>query len=186
MKNIYELLTAIGIDLPEDKKADFDKEFAANYKTVAEVDKITTARDNYKSQLETAQTALKEFEGVDVSELNGKITKLQGDLAAAETAHQQKIADMEFSAALESAITASGARNSKAVRPFLDIDTLKASKNQADDIKAALEKVKTDEAWLFGADEPINNAVKETNGTFTGKAFDSLRAAMGLPAENKS
>ena len=36
-----------------------DKAVLANYKTVAEVEKITTARDNYKSQLETAQTALK-------------------------------------------------------------------------------------------------------------------------------
>lgn len=59
MKNIYTLLSEIGITVPEEKKADFDKAVLANYKTVAEVEKITTARDNYKSQLETAQTALK-------------------------------------------------------------------------------------------------------------------------------
>lgn len=43
MKNIYELLSAAGIELPEDKKADFDKAFAENYKTIAEVNKITTS-----------------------------------------------------------------------------------------------------------------------------------------------
>ncbi len=52
MKNIHELLAAIGITVPEDKKADFDTAVNENYKTVAEVDKIRTARDTYKQSLE--------------------------------------------------------------------------------------------------------------------------------------
>ena len=59
MKNIHTLLSEIGITIPDEKKAELDKAVLANYKIVAEVEKITTARDNYKSQLETAQTALK-------------------------------------------------------------------------------------------------------------------------------
>ena len=42
MKNIHDILTAYGITLPEDKKADFDKELLANYKTVADYDKQAT------------------------------------------------------------------------------------------------------------------------------------------------
>lgn len=185
MKNIQELLSAIGIELPEDKKADFDKEFAANYKTVAEVSKISSARDSYKSQLETAQNALKEFEDVDVGELNGKIRQLTDDLAAAEAAHKAQLAEMEFASVLDSAISASGARDAKSVKAHLDLDMLKDSKNQTEDIKAALDAVKADKGYLFGAGEPINNAVKETNGTFTGGTSDAMRAAMGLPVEKK-
>lgn len=48
-------------------------------------ERLETERDNYKSQLETAQTALKKFEGVNVEELKGEIEKLNGDLAAKET-----------------------------------------------------------------------------------------------------
>ena len=59
MKNIHTLLSEIGFTVPEDKKVDFEKAFADNYKTVSEVEKLRTSRDNYKSQLETAQTALK-------------------------------------------------------------------------------------------------------------------------------
>ena len=85
MINIYELLVKYNLTIPEDKKAEFEEAFKANYKTVAEVEKITTARDNYKSQLETAQTALKEFEGVDVKELQGKgIAKLMIEKIKAE------------------------------------------------------------------------------------------------------
>lgn len=85
MKNIHTLLSEIGFTVSEDKKVDFEKAFADNYKTVSEVEKLRTSRDNYKSQLETAQTALKKFEGVNVEELKGEIKKLNGDLAAKET-----------------------------------------------------------------------------------------------------
>ncbi len=37
MQNIYDILGGIGLTVPEDKKADFDKAVNENYKTVAEV-----------------------------------------------------------------------------------------------------------------------------------------------------
>lgn len=163
MKNIYEILTEIGVEIPADKKGDFEKALSANYKTVAEVEKITTARDTYKSQLKTAQNALKEFEGVDVKDLQDKIRDLNSDLAKKDTEYAQKIDDMEFNSVLDSAITSSGAKNSKAVKALLDIDSLKASKNQADDIKQALETVKTENDYMFESKEPIKNPVRETN-----------------------
>ena len=116
MKNIHTLLSEIGFTVPEDKKVDFEKAFADNYKTVSEVEKLRTSRDNYKSQFETAQTALKKFEGVNVDELKGEIKKLNGDLATKETEYQTRIADMEFNSVLDGAISESGARNSKAVK----------------------------------------------------------------------
>lgn len=187
MKNIHTLLTEIGIEIPEDKKADFEKAFSENYKTVAEVNKITAARDNYKEQLETAQTSLKEFEGIDVKDLQGKITQLTSDLQTKETEYQNKIADMEFTSVLDTAISKSGAKNAKAVKALLDLDTLKKSKNQADDISKALEDIKSENDYMFGSEEPFKNAVRDTgnNGGNSGSSFDAIRAAMGLPAEDK-
>ena len=101
MKNIETILSEIGLEIPEDKKADFETLFNDNYKTVSEVEKIRTSRDNYKEQLETAQTALKEFEGIDVKDLQGKITALTNDLNTKETEYQNKIADMEFNSTLD-------------------------------------------------------------------------------------
>ena len=163
MKNIFEILSNSGVEVPEDKKTELTKQIAENYKTVAEFDKVKNRleveRDNYKDSLETAQNALKEFDGVDVKELNGKITQLTSDLAKKDSEYQGKIADMEFNSVLDSAIFASGARNSKAVKALLEIEALKGSKNQEYDIKKAIEAVKTENDFLFGADEPINNVV---------------------------
>lgn len=188
MKNIHTLLSEIGIEIPEEKKAEFDKTLLANYKTVAEVEKITTARDNYKSQLETAQNALKEFEGVDVKDLQGKIENLNNELKTKETEYQNKIADMEFNSVLDGAITKSGARNAKAVKALLDLEALKSSKNQAEDISKALETVKSENDFMFTSQEPFKNPVGDTGngGGFGGNNDDAMRAVMGLPLDNKN
>lgn len=185
MKNIHEILKELGIEIPDDKKAGFDTAVNENYKTVAETDKLRTARDTYKTQLDEVSGKLKAFEGVDVNALKGEITKLQNDLTAKDTEYQQKLADMEFDTDLETAISASGAKNAKAVRALLDIDVLKASKNRKDDIKAALDKTKTDNDYLFKSDEPIMNPTAPTNtGGGTSDPLAAMRAAMGLPTKN--
>ena len=56
---------------------------------------------------------------------------------------------MAFDHALEAAITGANGRNAKAIRALLDVDTLKSSKNQEADIKAALEAVQKDNGYLF-------------------------------------
>jgi hypothetical protein len=150
--------------------------------------RLETERDNYKSQLETAQTALKKFEGVNVDELKGEIEKLNGDLATKETEYQTRIADMEFNSVLDGAISESGAKNAKAVKALLDLENLKTSKNQADDIKKALEQVKSENGYMFGSDEPFQNPVGATdtgNGGTGSNPLASMRAAMGLSAEKK-
>ena len=132
--------------------------------------------DEYKSQLDTAKETLKGFEGVDVSALQGEITKLNGTLASKEAEYKSKIADMEFDSVLEAAINGSKAKNAKAVKALLDLDTLKSSKNQTEDIKKALEAVKADNDYLFGSDEPILNPVAPQSGT-GGKGISGVEAA---------
>ncbi|MDC7289582.1 phage scaffolding protein [Blautia schinkii] len=143
-------------------------------------------RDNYKGQLETAQTALKEFEGVDVKELQGKIQTLTNDMAAKEAEYQGKIADMQFTDLLKGEIQKRGGRNEKAIMGILDVNALKESKDQSKDITAALDAIKESDAYLFGSDEPIDNPVILGGGT---GGIDSntatLRAAMGLSAPSK-
>lgn len=107
-----------------------------------DVTKLTTERDNFKNQYETAQTALKGFEGVDVNELQTKISTLNTQLANKDTEWQGKLDELEFSGLLKDAVKGAGARNDKAVIALLDVANLKKSKNRQADITTALEAVK--------------------------------------------
>ncbi len=134
--------------------------------------KLEAERDNYKSQLETAQETLKSFDGVDVNDLKGKITQLTNDLTAKETEYQGKLADIEFTNAIESALNGAGAKNIKAVKALLDIDALKSSKNQAEDIKNALETVKSENDYLFQTEQPKGWGQRQNNTTGNADAVE--------------
>lgn len=189
MKNIYDILKDFGMEVPEDKKADFDKAWKENYRTKSDYDKVAGQRDDYKTSLDTVNAKLKEFEGVDVEDLKGQIVKLQGDLRKKDDEYAAKEAERDFNNSLDKAITAAGGRNPKAIRGMLDLEALKGSKDQTEDIKKALEAVKKSDSYLFGSEEPFLNPVGPTNnnggdGGSMG-SLASIRAAMGLPTEKK-
>ena len=114
---------------------------------------IKAENENLKTQLQTAKDGLKAFEGVDVKDLQGQIMQLQRDLADKDAAHQTELANMAFDRALEGAITAAKGKNAKAIKALLDVDTLKASKNQEADIKTALEGLQKESGYLFDTDD---------------------------------
>ena len=176
MKNIHEILKGYDIEIPADKKAEFDKAVLDNYKTVAEAEKLRTARDNYKSQLDDATQKLEGFKGVNVEELQGKISALTDDLASQKAAFDKQLADRDFDDMLNAAINGSKAKNVKAVRALLDLEAIKASENQSAAIEAALKKVKEENDYLFTSEEPIDNGqfVGGTTPNPTVKTLDDL------------
>lgn len=127
-----------------------------------DINGIKQERDTYKTQLSTAQATLKSFEGVNISELQGKIQTLTTELA-----------ERDFNDLLKSTAEGFKPRDIKAVMPFLDVDKLKASKNQESDIKAALEIVKKEKGYLF-QDTSIPRVVAPTPGP-GGEKTDNTR-----------
>lgn len=119
------------------------------------------------------------------------VEKYQPLVKKAFTSFINEIVNQKITSALtpeeaeDEAIKTAGGRNEKAVMAMLDMDTLKASKNQSEDIKKALETVKESDAYLFGTDEPFSNPVGATGGTGGngGDNLSAIRAAMGLPAK---
>lgn len=65
----------------------------------------------------------------------------------------------QINAVLDGAISKSGAKNTKAVKALLDLDALKTSKNQAEDITKALNEIKKDNDYMFTSDEPFQNPI---------------------------
>lgn len=193
MKNIFELMKEFGFEVPEDKKKDFEKAVLENYRTVkdyeAQKEKLETAEQK-ASASETTINSLKEdlkkFEGVDVTGLQQKITDLETDLQTKETEFQQKLADRDFDDLLTESIHGAKGKNAKAIRALLDVDALKTSKNQKDDVAAAIKALTEaeDSKMLFGeADEAaeigdVIGSVKQKSG---GTDDAVMRAAMGLP-----
>ena len=79
MKRLMEILKANGIEIPEEKQADVKKAFFESYKSVGEynktVTKLTEARDGLQTRLDTAETTLKAFEGMDAEKVKAELAE---------------------------------------------------------------------------------------------------------------
>ncbi len=131
-----------------------------------ELEQVRTELEQTKTQLQEANTTINGFK--DYDQVKAQVEEYKTKYEQSTTEYETKIADMQFGTALESAITSAGGRNAKAVKALLDVDALKASKNQEADIKAAIEACQKDNGYLFGAAEPINNPVGPTQGPALG------------------
>ena len=105
--------------------------------------KLEDERDSYKTQLETATQKLEGFKDVNVEELKGQIATLTKSLADEKANYEKQLADRDFDDLLNGEIRGSKAKNVTAVRALLDVETLKTSKNQKDDIAAAIRSTHT-------------------------------------------
>ena len=193
MKNIFEIMKEYGLEVPEDKKKDFEKAVLENYKTVSDYETQSEKLKTAEGKVTTLTESLDKFKDVDVEELNQTIAGFKTDLANKDQELKDKIADRDFNDLLKDSIASVKGRNAKAITALLDLDELKASKNQKEDIAAALKTLSEaeDSRMLFGEPEltvlgkgnPIGTVTK--GGNADGDA--AMRAAMGLPpaAEQK-
>ena len=187
MKNIFEIMKEYGLEVPEEKKKDFEKTVLDNYKTVSDYEIQSEKLKTTEGKVTTLTESLDKFKDVNVDELNSTIATLKTDLANKDQELKDKIADRDFNDLLKDSITSVKGRNAKAITALLDLETLKASKNQKEDITAALKTLAEaeDSKMLFGEPEPyvlgkgdpIGSVIKTGN-----QASDAtMRAVMGLP-----
>lgn len=194
MRNILTILKELGIDVPEDKQESLNSAVAENYKTVSDYnkqkEKLDAANDTITANdtaIKDLQTKLDGFKDVDVSGLNQRIKDLETEKANIQKDYDTKIADRDFNDLVKESITAVKGKNSKAIAALLDMDTLKASKNQKEDIANALKALteKEDSKMLFGEPEPnpvgTGNIIGQVTKPDSNVNDAAMRAAMGLP-----
>ncbi len=188
-----EELEALGLN-----KEQIDKVLDIHHREHDPVRKeLETAQEDLKNEKEKTSTQettirdlkkdLEEFRDADVSGMKKKIEDLEADIKTKDADHQKEIADRDFNDLLKESITASKGRNMKAITALLDMDALKASKNQKEDVAAALKTLMEaeDSKMLFGEPEPnpvgTGNFIGQVQKTGSNTEDAALRAAMGLP-----
>ena len=193
MKNIETILSECGVQMTDEQKTAVEKAVGENYKPIADwqkqVDKVT----NLTEQLTEAKDAMKKFEGVDPDALKNEIASLNQKLTDKDAEYQNQIADRDFQDNVKNVIAKYKGKNEKAIKALLDMDTLKASKNQNDDLDKAMKALTEaeDSKMLFGESDgqvigggnPIGIINKGGNQN---TATNQMRSIMGLPPVNNT
>lgn len=116
-----------------------------------------------------------------------QIEDLKDDLEKKDEEYQRQISGRDFDDLLKESISQAKGRNAKAITALLDVEKLKESKNQKDDVAAALKALseQEDSKMLFGEPDPKPVGNGHLIGQVTGgtQTYDDarMRAVMGLP-----
>lgn len=166
MKNIHEILTEIGIEVPEEKKADFDKTFGENYKTIADyqkqkdkLDKATADIENANKNIKELNDTIKNYEGTDdtIKTLQEKVTAYEKAEADRVQAEKDRKADEEMNARIAETIgdvefINEFTKNSiyQAIKDGVKADSTKG-------VKSIFEELTKDKEGIFkNPQDPIN------------------------------
>ena len=164
-----EFLKAMG--LTEEQIADVMKE---NGKDVEAAKAKYADYEDLKTRLTDADKAIEGFKAMDIDGIQKAAADWKQKAEQAEKDAAAKVAEMQFSGLLDTAITAAKGRNAKAIRALLDMDALQGSKNQSEDVKTAIEALKKENGYLF---DDVSTPPPFAAGTGTAKVGGMTKEA---------
>lgn len=119
----------------------------------ADITREKEAAQDAQTQLEAAnktiaglKKAAKEFDGVNVKELQEKLSTLQGR-------YDTDLAAMRRDSAIELALTKARAKSGIAAKAMLDLEKIKLEDGKLTGLDEQLEALKKDNGWLFEEDD---------------------------------
>ena len=148
---------------------------------------LQTELDGLKGQLKDAGETIEGFKKLDVDSIKAAADDWKAKAEAAEKTAAEQIQALKFEHALDGALTGAKAKNAKAVKALLQADALKL--NEADGsilgLKEQLEKIKSENDYLFESDTPTPKIVMggKPKNVITDPMILSARKAAGLPVE---
>lgn len=112
MKNIFEILKKLGVEIPSETKAEMEREVTENYKTISEFDRQKAKLDNAIENNATHENELKQRDndllslqtqlktaGVDTEKLSALQTSfdtLNTDYSTSKTAHEKAMSEQKY------------------------------------------------------------------------------------------
>lgn len=136
------------------------------------------------SQLTEASKQIESFKGMDIEGVKKSADEWKARAEQAAQDAQAQVSKLKFDHALESALTGAKAKNPLAVRALLKETDLKLSEDGAIiGLDQQLEKVKTENDYLFESDTPpLKIVAGGNNKSITSDAvLEAARKAAGLP-----
>lgn len=144
--------------LTEEKAQEFiDKNIDGVFIPKARFDEVNEENKGLKSQIADRDTQLEQLKksSGDNADLKAQIEKLQGENKTQKEGYEAQIAQIaqiRLDNAVDSALTAAGAKNNKAVKAMLDMTGVKLDKEgNLTGLKEQLDGVKKSDSYMFNA-----------------------------------
>lgn len=152
MKNIIDICKDFGFEIPADKHADFLKAVNGEYKTIAEFEKVAGKLDTATKRAETAEEALKSFDGIDPANIKTQLEEANRKIKEAEENAQKQLDERDFNDALRGELDAlkfSSSAARKSIETEIRNAGLKLKNGKILGLSDLIEQMKKDDAEAF-------------------------------------
>ena len=125
-----------------------------DFVTKTRFNEVNEENKGLKSQIADRDTQLEQLKksSGDNADLKAQIEKLQGENKTQKEGYEAQIAQIRLDNAVDSALTAAGAKNNKAVKAMLDMTGVKLDKEgNLTGLKEQLDGVKKSDSYMFNA-----------------------------------
>lgn len=177
-----------GLELSDEA---IDKIMAENGKDIEKFKKDAEAAESKNAEIETlkgqlseANKQIEDFKGMDIDGIKKAADEWKEKAAQAEKDAADKITKMQFDHALEAALSGAKVKNVKAARALIDVDGLSLKDGEIPGLKDQIEKIKSENDYLFESDEAKPQFAGGSHQTEMND-MDAARAVMGLPTQTK-
>ena len=138
--------------------------------------------EDLKKQLESANKQIAEFKGMDIEGIRKAADDYKSKFEKAQKDAEEKAQAMQFDFALTNALAGAKAKNAKAVKALLDLDSLKLNGEEIVGLKEQIEKVRAENSYLFESDKKAPEVVRPTGGVAPTQTTEEAFGKMGYMA----
>ncbi len=167
----------LGDNYTEDIDKQVSEQIGKGFVARADYNAKNEAHKTLESQLAERDKQLEDLKKAsgDSEALKRQIEELQKANKTAKEEHDKAISDLKFGYALDAALAAAKVRDSLAVKAHLKQDDLKLSEDgKITGLDSQLEKLKTENDYLFESDKPSPTIGGTTPGVPGGKATKEM------------
>lgn len=152
MRNIIDLCKDFGIEIPAEQHTDFLKAVNSEYKTIAEYSKMVGKLETANKRAETAEDALKGFDGIAPADVQKQLEEANRKVQEAQDDARKQLEERDFNDALKTELDNlkfSSAAARKAVESDIRAAGLKLSGGKILGLADLIEQMKQSDAEAF-------------------------------------
>ncbi len=187
------LKTILGDAYTDEIEKKVSEEIGKGFVAKADFNAKNEALKELEGQIKERDEQLASLKKVDAEGLQKEIERLQSENKTATENYVSKIKQLELDSALDLALLTGKARDPKAVKPFLDLGTVKLEDGKLSGLEEQLKSLREEKGFLFDIQEENNSGATVDSGSEHGGGGGSIdsfiasaRKAAGLPdAETK-
>ena len=178
MEDISEILKKHEIEIPDDKKDDFYKEFRSSYKSTAELDRLREKKDNLESTLKEYNSAIENYKKMDIDGLKTEIDTWKDKYEQADKEYKEKINTNILSREFEKLKFSSNTAKESLFNKALKSENIKFEDTGVEGIDEFFEEIKKNDPTVF-----VQEQDEEETPKFTRQISNKTNKITGDPSK---